>query len=908
MKSDFKLSNLLGTVYRQGNLVFSDDGTQLLSPVGNRISCFDLVKNTSFTFSYEHRKNIACIGLNRQGTLLLSVDVDGRAILVNFRSRVVLHHFNFKDRVQDLQFSPDGRYFAIAASRFIQVWKTPDVTEDRQFQPFIRYKTYAGHHDDVLSVTWSNDSRFLLTGSKDMSARVFSLHSEEKDVAMTLAGHRDYVVRAFFDQSQETIYTVSKDGALFQWEYVDNDNGDGLRWRITSKNFFFADGRVRCVTFHPPTGLMVVGFSQGEFRIYEVPEFTMVQSLAMGPHAVSAVSINGTGEWLAFGSARLGQLVVYEWKSELYVLKQQGHFDATNSLCYSPDGARLVTAADDGKIKVWDVATGFCLMTLSEHTAGVTAVQFARQGTVLFSASLDGTVRAWDLVRFRNFRTFTATQRVQFSSLAVDPSGEVVVAGSQDGFDIHVWSVQTGQLVDSLSGHEGPISCLAFGRESLVLVSASWDRTVRVWSLFGRSQQVEPIPVASDVLSLAVRPDLKEVVVATLDGYLQFFDTETANTTHQVDVKRDIVGGRHLEDRFAAKNAARSKYFTTVCYSFDGSSVLCGGNSNTICLYDVNNEVLLKRFTVSQNMSLDGTMAMLNSSKITDAGVSADLIDTAGELSDVEDRIDRSLPGSHRGDPSARSTRPQLRVTAVTFSPTSASFAAASTEGVMVFGVDAAAAFDPFDLDLDVTPAATEEVLREKSYLTALVMALRLNEQYLVDRVYENVPVQDIELVCSQLPQVYVARVLEYVGNRLSAGSAHVEFDLMWVQRLLSSHGQYISSHKPEFAAALKQVQRFLGRVAKDVVVISKRNGYLQQYLRTDVAERNGSAEMDLAEIDLDLDLDGAAEMDLGLDLGLDLDVDAGEEVSGWFGAGDDAPHAGGLRAGSGTDSDHDSP
>lgn len=39
-----QFSNLLGTVYCKGNLLFTPDGTCLLSPVGNRVSVFDLVK------------------------------------------------------------------------------------------------------------------------------------------------------------------------------------------------------------------------------------------------------------------------------------------------------------------------------------------------------------------------------------------------------------------------------------------------------------------------------------------------------------------------------------------------------------------------------------------------------------------------------------------------------------------------------------------------------------------------------------------------------------------------------------------------------------------------------------------------------------------------------------------------
>lgn len=45
----------------------------------------------------------------------------------------------------------------------------------------------------------------------------------------------------------------------------------------------------------------------------------------------------------------LGQLLVWEWQSESYVFKQQGHFNNMASLAYSPDGQYLVTGGDDGK-------------------------------------------------------------------------------------------------------------------------------------------------------------------------------------------------------------------------------------------------------------------------------------------------------------------------------------------------------------------------------------------------------------------------------------------------------------------------------------------------------------------------------------------------------------------------------
>ena len=82
--------------------------------------------NKSFTFAFENRKNISALALSPDGNVLVSVDegvltvlfiisrsdfffIDGRALLVNARRGVVLHHFNFHKAVKDIKFSPDGQ-------------------------------------------------------------------------------------------------------------------------------------------------------------------------------------------------------------------------------------------------------------------------------------------------------------------------------------------------------------------------------------------------------------------------------------------------------------------------------------------------------------------------------------------------------------------------------------------------------------------------------------------------------------------------------------------------------------------------------------------------------------------------------------------------------------------------------
>ena len=549
---------------------------------------------------------------------------------------------------------------------------------------------------------------------------------------------------------------------------------------------------------------------------------------SISQNSIDYVSINQSGEWLAFGASRFGQLLVWEWQSESYILKQQGHFDTINALTYSPDSQQVITVADDGKIKVWDVQSGFCVVTFTEHSAAVTACEFVKKGRVLVTASLDGSVRAWDLIRYRNFRTLTAPSRLPFSCLAVDPSGDVICAGSSDSFDIHIWSLQTGQLLDQLAGHEGPVSSLSFASNGGILVSGSWDHTVRLWNIFGRTQTSEPLVLQADVLDLAVRPDSKQIAVATLDGQLTFWSLSEANQESGVNGRGDISGGRKLSDRRIAANMAQSKIFNTIAYSIDGSCIIAAGRSKYICLYDVQSGCLVKKFTVSINQSLDGTQEYLNSRFETEAGP-AGLLEDQGEVSDFVRRADRTLPGVHRGNLGSRSTRPEVRVSAITFSPSARSFCASSTEGLMIYSLDNDTQFDPFDLEMSITPSTILEALAEDP-LRALIMAFRLNEKALITRVYHGTHPSDVRLIVESLPKIYLPRLMRFIAQ-CASDSPHIEFDLLWIESILNEQGRTVRGNSVSFATELRAVQRAVNNIQAELTRVADENTYELDYL-----------------------------------------------------------------------------
>ncbi|KAK3099531.1 hypothetical protein FSP39_005884 [Pinctada imbricata] len=868
-------SNLLGSVYRKGNILFTPDGNSILSPVGNRLTIFDLKNNKSQTLPVECCMNITCIALSPDGYTLILATEDGEAYLISLVSRTVVATYHFHRYIHCISFSPDGKKFAVTRDNMVQVFHAP--TKKCQFNPFELYRTFYGAFDQTVCIDWTTDSSAFCVGSKDMNTRVYGTQRYENLVVYSMGGHGDAIVGAFFEQSSLDLYSVSQNGHICVWEsdtdldglipYVpkgttkgahlvsddldDNEESQQAQKDITQEvqDDSTADNKViykrtakhsykesrgdgapyaklTSVAYHKSSHIMVAAFQDGAFFLHEMPDFNLIHSLSISDQVIASVAFNKSGEWIGLACSGLGQLLVWEWQSETYVLKQQGHFNNMNCLAYSPDGQHIVTGGDDGKVKVWDQTTGFCFVTFNEHLGGITGVTFNQNGQVVLSSSLDGTVRAFDLNRYRNFRTFTSPRPSQFSCLTVDSSGEIVCAGGMDTFEVFVWSMQTGRLLEVLAGHEGPISSLSFCTNKSLLASASWDKSVKLWDVFENKGAKETLLLNSDVLAVAFRSDGEELAVSTLDAQITFWSPTTAVQTGSIEGRHDLGYTRKEQDKITAKKSAATKAFTTLCYSADGKSVLAAGKSKNVCIYSVADQMLMKKFEISCNMSFDGTGEFLDKKKMTEWG-SLSLVDQ-GEGD--KDGKSISLPGVKKGDMSSRHWKPEVRVMSIQFSPTGQAWAAASTEGLLIYSLDHNLTFDPYQLDTEITPQSVRETLARGEYSTAVIKSLRLNETNVVQEVVENVPVSDVEVIVEGLPEVYVDKLLAFLAEQIET-SAHIEFYLTWINRILTIQGPKLKKRSQNIMACLRTLQKNITNKYEDISKICDHNKYSTDYI-----------------------------------------------------------------------------
>lgn len=308
-----------------------------------------------------------------------------------------------------IKFSPDGSLVAVGLGKLVQIWRSPGFSKD--FFPFELLRTFLDFADKITALDWSPDSKYLIVGSKDLTARLLSLKKLKRRKPMMFLGHRDSVVGAFFGLDKKTnrvckAYTVTRDCYILSWTFtceegdsnemveggseppspgtpdrdvegnIKTDGNDSIKkrknydskdaqtleddkylckgkWELLRKdNFMQAPAKLTACDYHRELDMIVVGFSNGVFGLYQMPEFVCLHLLSISREKITTAVFNELGNWLTFGCAKLGQLLVWEWRSESYILKQQGHYFDVNCLAYSPDSQILATGADDNKVKV----------------------------------------------------------------------------------------------------------------------------------------------------------------------------------------------------------------------------------------------------------------------------------------------------------------------------------------------------------------------------------------------------------------------------------------------------------------------------------------------------------------------------------------------------------------------------
>jgi WD40 repeat protein len=195
--------------------------------------------------------------------------------------------------------------------------------------------------------------------------------------------------------------------------------------------------------------------------------------------------------------------------------------DVVYDCAFSPSGDRLATAAADGVVRVFDVATGSEQLTITSHSDWVFAVTWNKDGTQLATASRDKTAKVFDAKTGELLITYNGHNQ-PVRGVLFQPDGKQMYSAGSDN-KLHRWAIADGKkAADAPLG--GEAYKLTPAGDNFLTSSA--DNKIRQFNAADQ-KLVKEFPGAKDwVLSTAYHPTTKRLAGGTFNGQVVIWNAD----------------------------------------------------------------------------------------------------------------------------------------------------------------------------------------------------------------------------------------------------------------------------------------------------------------------------------------------------------------------------------------------
>ncbi|ETO20708.1 hypothetical protein RFI_16509 [Reticulomyxa filosa] len=205
----------------------------------------------------------------------------------------------------------------------------------------------------------------------------------------------------------------------------------------------------------------------------------------------------------------------------------QAHDSKVNSVTFSADGRKIVSASDDHSVRVWDAESGKQLKNFRGHTNKVFAARFSPDGNTVVSCSENGTIRLWDvdkgteIMKFK--RDLDKIYDVNFS-----PDGKYIVSGLQDS-TVRLWNLHSGMEM-LLIGHSEDVLSTQFSPDGKMIASSSNDKIINLWNVESGEISKQLRGHSDRVTRATFSPDGLFIASCSLDNIARIWDIKTGKS------------------------------------------------------------------------------------------------------------------------------------------------------------------------------------------------------------------------------------------------------------------------------------------------------------------------------------------------------------------------------------------
>lgn len=526
---------------RVTSVSLSGDGTLALYSKGSKIYLYDVVDGQHLDTLEGHTGEIAVACFSADGRWIISGGTDATVRLWDAFTGRCLHTFTrHKNRVLSISTSSNGRRIVSSgADKTIQLWEKHDgpilssslrpslvssysdvAQVETQAEALLQQVEQAiSQSQFTTALSLLNEVQALPNWRRNQKtrntwAKLLPHSSRTRFISgwpvNTIQAHARGVNSISVSSDGTLALSVGNDGTASLWDLLANKDLMKIRGdkgSITSC-FLTKDGT-----------LLLWGTNQGFAYIWDIATNELKLTFgensrmrAVFPFRINVVGMSVDKRW-AFSSDRVGAIEVWDTQTGKKVhtlfdytrpeeypdpfmpqkIKTRYPGSSVAAICPQPNGNLLATGSynQEGNLRIWDVETGNCLLTMEGHKRAATSLDWSTDGQLIATGGRDDSdgnyaIRLWEVSTGRCLCTIEDTGEI--TSVRLSNDGRWIFSGGGDG-TIRVWEIMsdssgyTGRCVYTFKGHSNSVNSIGLSADNRWLVSGSSDETIRCWEL-----------------------------------------------------------------------------------------------------------------------------------------------------------------------------------------------------------------------------------------------------------------------------------------------------------------------------------------------------------------------------------------------------------------------------------------